>query len=142
MRTLVGQLSTYASYHRHPRNVVAHCVGIPMVVAAVAVLLSRPSAYLLGLPLCFGAWIAAQPTQVGLATGLGGFLVGWTLQWVGHYIGGRKPACVDDATVLAIGPLFVVVELLCWLAFRRRLRSAMEARARGDAQLFTGKDAQ
>lgn len=43
MKTLTDQLAQYAQYHRHPRNIETHLVGIPMIVAAVAVLLSRPS---------------------------------------------------------------------------------------------------
>lgn len=42
MRTLVDQLSQYAAYHRDARNVATHFVGIPMIVVAVAILLSRP----------------------------------------------------------------------------------------------------
>ena len=43
MRTLVDQLSQYAAYHRDARNVATHFVGIPMIVAAVAILLLRPA---------------------------------------------------------------------------------------------------
>lgn len=42
MRNLVDQLSQYAAYHRDARNVATHFVGIPMIVVAVAILLSRP----------------------------------------------------------------------------------------------------
>jgi uncharacterized membrane protein YGL010W len=43
MKTLTDQLAQYAEYHRDPRNIVTHLAGIPMIVAAIAVLLSRPS---------------------------------------------------------------------------------------------------
>lgn len=161
MKTLVEQLSNYAAYHRHPRNVLTHCVGIPLIVAAVAVLLSRPAlhamgwalspalgvvaavlayyvwldwglgllmAVLLGLALWLGAWSAAQSTATWLTIGLGGFFAGWTLQFIGHYIEGRKPAFMDDLMGLAIGPLFVLAEVLFWLGFRPGLRSEMDAR--------------
>lgn len=42
MRTLVEQLSQYAAYHRDRRNIATHCIGIPMIVQAVAILLARP----------------------------------------------------------------------------------------------------
>ncbi len=42
MKTLVDHLSQYASYHRDPRNIVTHFIGIPMIVLAVTILLSRP----------------------------------------------------------------------------------------------------
>lgn len=168
MKTLVEQLSGYAAYHRHPRNILTHCVGIPMIVAAVAVLLSRPSAgagggllspalvmaaallayylwldralglvmaLLLGLALWLGAWSAAQSTSTWLTIGLGGFFAGWTLQFIGHYIEGRKPAFMDDVMGLAIGPLFVLAEVLFWLGFRPGLRSEMDARVRAGGPL-------
>jgi uncharacterized membrane protein YGL010W len=43
MRTLTEQLSQYAAYHRDRRNVATHFIGIPMIVLALGVLLSRPS---------------------------------------------------------------------------------------------------
>ena len=42
MTPFVQHLSKYAAYHRDKRNVATHYVGIPMIVAGVAILLSRP----------------------------------------------------------------------------------------------------
>ena len=42
MKTLVDHLSQYAAYHRDRRNILTHFIGIPMIVASVCVLLSRP----------------------------------------------------------------------------------------------------
>lgn len=47
MKTLTDHLSQYADYHRDPRNIHTHFVGVPMIMFAVVVLLSRP-AWLLG----------------------------------------------------------------------------------------------
>ncbi|HKT97220.1 MAG TPA: Mpo1-like protein [Paraburkholderia sp.] len=55
MRNLTEQLTQYAEYHRDARNIATHFVGIPMIVLALAVLLSRP---VLGN---FGANAAAWP---------------------------------------------------------------------------------
>lgn len=162
MKTLTEQLAQYAEYHRHPRNIVTHFVGIPMIVVAIAVLLSRPifaidnftlspavlatiaalvfyflldigfgliMTVLMGMALWFGAWSAAQSTSLWLAIGLGGFLVGWVFQFIGHYFEGRKPAFVDDLVGLLIGPLFVVAEVLFFLGLRKDLQSAIEAHA-------------
>jgi len=41
MKTLVDHLGQYAEYHRDRRNIFSHFIGIPMIVVAVAVLLSR-----------------------------------------------------------------------------------------------------
>ncbi|MEO7105305.1 MAG: Mpo1-like protein [Rhodoferax sp.] len=42
MKTLVDQLTKYATYHRDRRNIATHLIGIPMIVVAIAILLSRP----------------------------------------------------------------------------------------------------
>ena len=41
MKTLVDYLSQYAAYHRNSRNLATHFVGIPMIVLAVTILMSR-----------------------------------------------------------------------------------------------------
>ena len=43
MTPFVQHLSKYAAYHRDKRNIATHYIGIPMIVAAVAILLSRPA---------------------------------------------------------------------------------------------------
>jgi len=163
MKTLLDQLSAYAAYHRDPRNIFTHFIGIPMIVVAVAVLLSRPvmgslagmpitlalgvslvtalyylrldlrfglaMAVALGLSLWAGAAAASQTTAVWLAWGIGLFVVGWVIQFVGHHFEGRKPAFVDDVIGLIIGPLFVVAEAAFLLGWRSDLRQAIEARA-------------
>ena len=42
MKTLIDHLAQYAAYHRDPRNIHTHVVGVPMIMFAVVVLLSRP----------------------------------------------------------------------------------------------------
>ncbi|MBE0367595.1 Mpo1 family 2-hydroxy fatty acid dioxygenase [Pseudoalteromonas aurantia] len=49
------------------------------------------------------------------------FIVGWGIQFVGHYFEGKKPAFVDDLMGLVIGPLFVVVEMLFKLGLFKEL---------------------
>lgn len=49
MRNLTEQLTQYAAYHRDARNIGTHFIGIPLIVLALAVLLSRP-AVAVGLP--------------------------------------------------------------------------------------------
>lgn len=162
MKSLVDHLSQYAAYHRDPRNIASHFIGIPLIFVAVAVLLSRPgwpvgtvlvspallvavaSAWfylrlelrlgvlmtvLLGLAVWLGQVLAAQSTSVWLGSGLGMFVVGWVIQFVGHYYEGRKPAFVDDLTGLIVGPLFVVVEVGFLLGLRGELKRAIEERA-------------
>ncbi|MCU7648464.1 DUF962 domain-containing protein [Pseudomonas piscis] len=164
MKSLVDHLSQYAAYHRDPRNIASHFIGIPMIVVAVAVLLSRPAwpvaglmlspalllalfaavyylrlelrlgllmSVLMGLSVWAGQALAQQSTLLWLASGVGMFVVGWVIQFVGHYYEGRKPAFVDDISGLIIGPLFVVAELAFLLGLRHDLKQQIEARAGG-----------
>ena len=62
-----------------------------------------------------------------LIWGVGLFVVGWVIQFVGHYYEGKKPAFVDDLIGLAIGPLFVVAELLFLCGLRRDLEAQIVA---------------
>jgi len=59
----------------------------------------------------------AHPFAVGstgawLGVGFGAFVLGWVLQFIGHYYEGRKPAFVDDLVGLLVGPMFVTGEAL------------------------------
>ncbi len=76
-----------------------------------------------------GVQIAPLATSVWLTWGIGLFLVGWIIQFVGHYFEGRKPAFMDDIMGLAIGPLFVAAELAFLLGLRKDLEAAVEAAA-------------
>ena len=52
MKTLVDQLSSYADYHRDPRNIVTHYIGVPMIMLAVVILFARAHwGALFGVPL-------------------------------------------------------------------------------------------
>ncbi len=162
MKTLVEHLSQYAEYHRDRRNIATHFVGIPLIVLAVAELLSRPGlevaglwlspaalvaaaaaifylrldlrygllmSVLLLLSLWFGAALAVQSTTLWLSVGVALFVVGWIIQFVGHYYEGRKPAFVDDLMGLLVGPLFVAAELGFLLGLRKDIERAVEERA-------------
>jgi uncharacterized membrane protein YGL010W len=166
MKTLTEQLTQYAAYHRDRRNIATHFVGIPMIVLALAVLLSRPALTNAALPftlspacglflaatlyylvldvplgvimvifsaacLAIGQWLAAQSTSVWLFTGVGLFLIGWALQFVGHVAyEHRKPAFVDDIVGLMIGPLFVLAEALFLFGWRPALHRAIKTKER------------
>ena len=75
-----------------------------------------------------GYAVAQQATGVWLTTGIGLFVVGWVLQFIGHYWEGRKPAFVDDIIGLVIGPLFVVAEASFAFGLRPELNREIERR--------------
>lgn len=162
MKTLIDHLANYADYHRDPRNIQTHFVGVPIIMFAVVVLLSRPTwmagplpltpallaalaaslfyfrldtrfglamAALLAAMLAAGQWVAAQSTAAWVAAGIGLFVVGWVIQFVGHYYEGRKPAFVDDLVGLLVGPLFVVAEWAFALGLRKEVQAAIEQRS-------------
>jgi uncharacterized membrane protein YGL010W len=54
--------------------------------------------------------VGALTTALWLTVGLGSFVIGWLIQFIGHYYEGRKPAFVDDITGLFVGPMFVAAE--------------------------------
>ncbi len=161
MKTLTDHLSQYAAYHRDQRNIISHFIGVPLIVVAVAIVLSRPGFTAYGLwfspalivsiaaaifylrldvrlgismsvLLAICLWIAMLCAQLSTGTwltwGLGSFIVGWIIQFIGHYYEGRKPAFVDDIMGLAIGPLFVVAELAFLCGLRKSLENEIETR--------------
>lgn len=175
MRTLSDHLSNYAAYHQDGRNIATHFVGIPAIVLAVAILLSRPvfaevngvnvtpalillaavtvfylrldaafgvvMSALIGLCVWAGGQVAGHSTAAWLAVGIGLFVIGWIIQFVGHYYEGRKPAFVDDLAGLVVGPLFLVAETAFAMGLRARLREEVVSRSRAMRAALGGKHA-
>ena len=82
--TLSELLGRYRRDHTHPVNKATHMVGIPMIVLSLPVLLLNP-------------WL-----------GLGLFVAGWILQFVGHAFEGNKPSFFSDPRFLLVGVAFFV----------------------------------
>lgn len=76
-----------------------------------------------------GSWFAAQTTSVWLGAGLSLFVVGWIIQFIGHYFEGKKPAFVDDLVGFLVGPLFVTAELGFALGMRKEIHAQIEEKA-------------
>jgi len=157
-RPAVDLMSQYAQYHRDKRNIVTHFVGIPLIVFALGILLARASIggftlawivwilstawYLTRGNLVLGVatsvvnalliWLAhpfaGVPLVPWLAWGIGFFVLGWIIQFIGHYYEGRKPAFVDDIVGLLVGPMFVVGEWLFALGWGHDMLAEIERR--------------
>lgn len=105
-----------------------------LVVVVIATLfylkLDRALGIVMGLVLAATLAIAQvaaqQSTSIWLGSGIGLFVIGWIIQFIGHYYEGKKPAFVDDLIGLAIGPLFVAAELAFKLGMRLELRADIE----------------
>ncbi|MBN8505633.1 MAG: DUF962 domain-containing protein [Burkholderiales bacterium] len=81
--------------------------------------------------------IAAASTASWLGWGLGLFVIGWIIQFIGHKYEGRKPAFVDDLVGLLVGPMFLVAEAWFAAGFDKPLLEEIERRVgptRGAAQ--------
>jgi uncharacterized membrane protein YGL010W len=163
MRNATELLVGYAAYHRDRRNITTHFIGIPLIVFAVGILLSRPE-FELAERLLTPAWVAwgatalwyltrgnfvlgitvsfmnfllvllahqvpAASTAAWLSWGLGFFVIGWLMQFLGHFYEGRKPAFVDDAVGLLVGPMFVAAEFLFSQGWGKALLQEIETRA-------------
>ncbi|MBC7621405.1 MAG: DUF962 domain-containing protein [Candidatus Saccharibacteria bacterium] len=88
----------------------------------------------LALMLSAGQWLAVQGTALWLGAGVGLFVVGWIIQFVGHYFEGKKPAFVDDLVGLLIGPLFVTAELGFLLHMRLALKAEIHNRLKSSGR--------
>jgi uncharacterized membrane protein YGL010W len=78
-------IEEYSRGHEHPVNRLMHSFGIPMIALSV-----------LMVPFCFffsGVWIWAAAL----------FLIGWILQFVGHYFEGKPPEFFKDYRFLFVG---------------------------------------
>ena len=66
---------------------------------------------------------------VWLGWGVGMFLLGWLVQFIGHWYEGRKPAFVDDLIGLLVGPMVITAEALFALGWNKPLLAEIERRA-------------
>jgi uncharacterized membrane protein YGL010W len=84
-------IAAYAQSHRHPVNRACHTAGIPLI--ALSVVTAAVSIRVAPL-----RWVAAIA-----------FIVGWTLQFVGHAFERKPPEFLKDWRFLFVG-------LRWWLA--------------------------
>jgi uncharacterized membrane protein YGL010W len=78
-------IEEYARSHRHPVNRACHTIGIPTIALSVPLFVA--AAFLPGL------W----PVPLAL------FVLGWSLQLVGHWFEGRPPEFLRDWRFLLVG---------------------------------------
>ncbi len=117
----------YGEYHRHPKNRLCHAIGIPIIVLCLlrwtfwpgtawpllAALLPLYMVWDLPLGLAMAvvlAGLAAAAARLPGALFLPLFILGWILQFVGHWYEGRSPAFTRNVTHLLVGPLWILGE--------------------------------
>lgn len=72
-------------------------------------------------------WIAswfnhAGPTKLGLWAFIITFVLGWGLQFYGHFIEDKKPALMDNLFQALISPLYLMAELFFMAGFMKQLK--------------------
>lgn len=97
MPDLAHYMAQYDHEHSSAWNKLCHGVGIPMIFAgAILVILTK--------------WLL----------GLGVFLGGWALLFVGHRIEGNRPAFFQGPIYLLVGPIWVAKEFWGFLTGTHR----------------------
>ena len=76
-------IEEYAESHRNPVNRLTHSFGIPMIALSVLLV----------------PFFAAGVWRIALLL----FVVGWILQFVGHYFEGKPPEFFKDYRFLFVG---------------------------------------
>lgn len=78
-------ISQYATSHQHPMNRACHTLGIPIIVISLAL------------------FVAAIFIHGLLKWAIVCFLVGWTLQFIGHAFERKAPEFFHDWRFLFVG---------------------------------------
>ena len=78
-------LVQYDESHQHPVNRLCHTFGIPMIAVSLPLFVVAIFVH--------GVW----PVPVAL------FVIGWILQFVGHFVEGKPPEFLHDWRFLFVG---------------------------------------
>ena len=128
----------YADHHATPGNKLCHMVGIPLIVLSLFGLLAAVPLFTVGgfqvtlaeafllvvtfyyltldgglalMMLATSVILLALGRQLSLPWALGLFVLGWVLQFIGHYVyEKRSPAFFRNFTHLLVGPLWILAK--------------------------------
>ncbi len=78
-------IAQYAQSHQHPINRLCHTIGIPLIAVS--------------LPLFVAAFFTRGLWLVPVAM----FVIGWALQFIGHWFEGKPPEFFRDWRFLFVG---------------------------------------
>jgi uncharacterized membrane protein YGL010W len=135
---LKAHFADYAAFHQTQGNQACHYVGIPLIVLSIFALLAgvplatvggfevtlaEPillaiTAYYLTLDVPLALLMLAASLALDLAgrripllPAAGLFILGWILQFIGHYVyEGRSPAFFRNVVHLLVGPLWILAK--------------------------------
>ena len=134
MTVLTRLLESYEKNHQNPVNEVIHIIAIPMIMFSILgvtaafdifleyILVGIVFFYYLKLSkiaaLLMLVWLLIY---LGLVVLLKSYIIeisillfafGWILQFLGHFIEGKRPSFFEDLRYFLIGPLFVVQKVI------------------------------
>jgi len=93
-----------------------------------APLVGTAAVVLYGALLYFAEKIGGMGSATALTVFVGLFILGWVIQFVGHYFEGRKPALFDNLLQILMAPSFLIAEILFALGVEQGLKAEMQAR--------------
>ena len=102
MKTLIDHLAQYAAYHRDPRNIHTHFVGVPMIMFAVVVLLSRPV-----------WWLGMVPVSPALACAVAAVL-NFVIEKVAYKPLRTSPRLAPLITAIGMSILLQTLAMIIW----------------------------
>jgi len=97
MTTLSEFMGRYDHEHTNPWNKAFHAIGIPIIFAGIILLL-----------------------LLHWKLGLGLFISGWILLFLGHRLEGNHPAFFQGPIYFLVGPIWVARELLDFVLGRAK----------------------
>ena len=130
MSVLTRLLESYEKNHQNPINEAIHIIAIPLIMFSILGMtaafdifleyilvgivifyylkLSKIAALLMlvWLLIYLGLVVLLKPYIIEISVLL--FASGWILQFLGHFIEGKRPSFFEDLRYFLIGPLFVV----------------------------------
>ena len=134
MSVLTRLLESYEKNHQNPINEAIHMIAIPLIMFSILGMtaafdifleyilvgivffyylkLSKTAALLMlvWLLIYLGLVVLLKPYIIEISISL--FIFGWILQFLGHFIEGKRPSFFEDLRYFLIGPLFVVQKVI------------------------------
>ena len=134
MSVLTRLLESYEKNHQNPINEAIHIIAIPLIMFSILGMtaafdifleyilvgivffyylkLSKTAALLMlvWLLIYLGLVVLLKPYIIEISILL--FAFGWILQFLGHFIEGKRPSFLEDLRYFLIGPLFVAQKVI------------------------------
>ena len=134
MSVLTRLLESYEKNHQNPINEAIHIIAIPLIMFSILGMtaafdifleyilvgivifyylkLSKIAALLMlvWLLIYLGLVVLLKPYIIEISILL--FAFGWILQFLGHFIEGKRPSFFEDLRYFLIGPLFVAQKVM------------------------------